>query len=177
MADTAPLHRAVLRPAAVHVAPFVWSPVFFEAAAAALPLELAAAARYTPRGLAKTVGVFESNSNLGKTALLSLLALETLYTAAPELLASAHIANTDSMLARSDDFVQLVASLAIFRDGVLHLNRRYTLPYALASQGIEVVLSHQSNQGLSYLYLDVLHAGCVISTARALPLACATHPS
>jgi hypothetical protein len=142
--------------APVRVMPHVWSPRFIERAIDALHRnEPDAVFGYRPHAGPRRVAVFEPNLNVVKTFITPLLICETAYRSAPQSLSAVYITNT-SGLTTHPSLTGLAGAMQLARDRILSFEARYSLPMFLA-RFTDVVVSHQWENGLNYLYYDVLH--------------------
>ncbi|WP_028534580.1 DUF2827 domain-containing protein [Paludibacterium yongneupense] len=149
--------ETVLR-APVRVLPHIWDPYFFDCARVRFEAMLPGVpVAYAPRSGPRRIAVFEPNLNVIKNCLYPLLVCEQAYRQAPALIAGVYATNT-AELGDNPTLQYLARALDLFRDGKLGFEARYDLPASLA-QFTDVVVSHQWENGLNYLYYDVLHAG------------------
>ncbi|WP_051064766.1 DUF2827 domain-containing protein [Xanthomonas sp. SHU 166] len=140
------------RPA--RVVPFVWDPMFLEAAAQNLP----EGGRYRPRNMPKRLTVMEPNRDITKFCLYPVLIAEALYRRSPHAVAHLHVTNAQSLAESSPEFVGLMRELDIVRDGKASFVGRYETPQFL-SEFTDVVISHQWLNPLNYFYFDVCWQG------------------
>jgi hypothetical protein len=144
--------------APVRVMPHIWDPYFFECARRRLEATLpGCAVTYAPRVGPRRIAVFEPNLNVIKNCLYPLLLCEQAYRREPGLIGAVYATNT-AELCENATLQHVVRALDLFRDGKIGFEARYDLPTSLA-QFTDVVVSHQWENGLNYLYYDVLHAG------------------
>jgi hypothetical protein len=142
--------------APLQVMPHVWSPRFIQRAIDTLHRnEPDARFGYQPHPGPRRVAVFEPNLNVVKTFITPLLICEAAYRRTPQALAAIYITNT-SGLTGHPSLTGLAATLDIARDRLLSFEARYSLPMFLARY-TDVVVSHQWENGLNYLYYDVLY--------------------
>ncbi|MBV8046536.1 MAG: DUF2827 domain-containing protein [Paludibacterium sp.] len=145
--------------APVRIMPHIWSSRFIRQ-------ELANLARnepdlsfgYSPNATGgKRVAVFEPNLNVVKTFLTPLLICEAAYRQAPQALQAVFITNT-SGLTSHPSFQGFAAATDLYRDKKVTFEARYRIPMFLA-RFTDIVVSHQWENGLNYLYYDVLYGG------------------
>jgi hypothetical protein len=148
-------YAAVTRSPNVHPAPHIWSPVVLRQSAARLGRPPFGS--HAPRSRPAQIGVFDPNVNVLKTFHLPLLACEEAYRQAP--------AEIDRVLMFSADhlkgvphFEEFCAASDLARDGRLFAEARHPLA-AMLGEHVDAVVSHQWENGLNYLYWDVLYAG------------------
>lgn len=160
---TQPQHEAMCRSlwqlalhAPVRVMPHIWSPRFIERAARRLQQgEPAATYGYRPHGGGKRIGIFEPNLNVIKTFITPLLICEAAYRRDRAALSEVYVTNT-SGLTDHPTFRSLTGTLDCVRDRLVSFEARYNLPMFLA-RFADIVVSHQWQNGLNYLYYDVLY--------------------
>lgn len=145
---------AMTRSDVVRLAPHIWSP--------ALLLQSAAAAGVSPfwrrdGGGAARVGVFEPNVNVLKTFHLPLLATDAGYRRRPELIDRVLVFNADH-LASSAHVTEFCAATALGAAGRIFVEPRFPLAHVLGRH-IDIVVTHQWENDLNYLYWDVLYLG------------------
>lgn len=141
--------------APVRVMPHVWSPRFMTRAIDTLQRnEPDAVFGYRPHPGPRRVAIFEPNLNVIKTFITPVLICEAAYRRAPEQLAAVYVTNT-SGLTGHPSLTGLANALDLTRDRLLSFEARYSLPMFLA-RFTDVVVSHQWENGLNYLYYDVL---------------------
>lgn len=139
--------------AKVYVAPFLWSPLFFDHVVASLPKR----PYYTSRP-EKTVSVFEPNINVVKTAVMPLTILELLHRSDPGTVAKGYITNSGDLAKQAELKKFVLNALTIYRDGRLFFEKRYRFAWFL-SEYTDIVLSHQWKNELNYLFIEALYAG------------------
>lgn len=162
---TQPQHETMCRSfwelglrAPVRVMPHIWSPAFIQLMANNLQkAEPDAVFGYQPGTRSKRIGIFEPNLNVIKTFITPLLICEAAYRQTPSALREVYITNTTD-LTEHPTFQNLVQSTELHRDRIISFEARYSLPLFLA-RFADVVVSHQWENGLNYLYYDVLFGG------------------
>ena len=144
----------------VHTVPYVWDSMFFDTYENIWPKSQPKYASRGKRG--KVVMVLEPNLFIVKTAIVPLAIVEQVYRTQPEILESficgntRHWADAHGNVTNSEALSYLNA-LDIFHDKKMSLVGRFKIPYAL-SELADVVISHQWNNALNFLYFDALHA-------------------
>lgn len=162
---TQPQHESMCRSfwqlglrAPVRVMPHIWSPTFIQLMANNLQRsEPDTVFGYQPRAGSKRVGIFEPNLNVIKTFITPLLICEAAYRETPSALSEVYLTNTTG-LTEHPTFQNLTQSTELFRDQIISFEARYSLPLFLA-RFADIVVSHQWENGLNYLYYDVLYGG------------------
>jgi hypothetical protein len=147
--------EAALR-APVHILPHPWSPRFIEAGR----LRDSDQGRewgYRNRGPAKHVGVFEPNVNVVKSLLIPLLAANEFHRQLPEHIDHLYLCNADT-LADNVAFNRLAHGLEIVRARKATATNRHPF-YRFVAEHVDIVLTHQWENGLNYLYYEALHGG------------------
>jgi hypothetical protein len=144
----------VLRRVPARQVPFVWSPMFVEARSRDLP----ESGRYRPGSGPKRLSVLEPNINVVKFALYPILIAELVYRRRPDQIRLLQVTNAERLAHESTEFVLLMNQLDIVRDGHAVFLGRYDTPEFLANQ-TDIVISHQWENPLNYLYLEVCWQG------------------
>lgn len=142
--------------APVRVLPHIWLPTFVDQAARAIHAEHGLSYGYTS-AQAGHVAVFEPNLNMVKTAVFPTLVCEKAYRLRPDLFKHIYITNGLG-LAQTKAWAHLVNTLDIFKHQLLSTEPRYSSVYFL-SKWASTVVSHQWENGLNYMYYDVLYGG------------------
>jgi hypothetical protein len=144
----------VLRRIPARRVPFVWSPMFIEERSAALP----EGGRYRPHGGARRITVLEPNLNVVKFCLYPILIAELAYRKRPEQVGLLQVTNAERLARESMEFVALMNQLDIVRDSHAVFLGRFETPQFLANQ-TDIVISHQWENPLNYMYLEVCWQG------------------
>jgi hypothetical protein len=139
----------------VHILPSIWTPYFIEQVARSP--ELAGKLGYQPGVRGKRISIFEPNLNVLKTSHYPMLACEVLYRSRPELIEHVYVTCADELMCHPL-FVRFANKLDIVTRGICTFEKRYPIPWFLAEY-TDIVLSHQWENELNYLYYDVTHAG------------------
>jgi hypothetical protein len=148
-------YAAMTRSPRVRQAPHLWTPRLLEQSAASLGLEL----RRRPRapGQPWRIGVFDPNVNVLKTFHLPLLACEEAHRLRPGLIDRVLLFGAER-LKGVPHFEEFVAATDLGREGRVFAEARHPLASVLGRH-IDAVVTHQWENGLNYLYWDVLYAG------------------
>ena len=156
----------VLRRQSAKPVPFVWSPVFIEQRSAALP----AGGIYQPRpGQARRLSVLEPNINVVKFCLYPALIAEQAYRNDPESIALLQVTNALEMAQKNMDFIALMNQLDIVQAHKAVFLGRFDTPQFLAEK-TDIVVSHQWENPLNYLYLEVCWQGyALVHNAHLCP--------
>jgi hypothetical protein len=162
---TQPQHEAMCRSfweitsqAPVRVMPHIWSPLFIDLVSNNLKkTEPDAVFGYQPGTGGKRAAIFEPNLNIVKTFITPMLICEAAYRKHPDALSEVYVTNTTG-LTEHPTFRSLISTMELWRDNVMSFEARYSLPLFLA-RFTDIVVSHQWDNGLNYLYYDVLYGG------------------
>lgn len=145
---------SVFRRRPVSVVPFVWDPVFLEQRASSF----ANAGEYRPRSGAARLTVMEPNIDVVKFCLYPVLIAEEAFRRRPDLISFLHVTNADRLARDSKEFVALMNHLDIVRQQKAAFVGRFDTPQFLA-EFTDIVISHQWDNPLNYLYLEVCWQG------------------
>ena len=148
-------YAAVTRTPNVEPAPHIWSPVILRQSAARLGRPLFRP-HDAPAGPAR-IGVFDPNVNVLKTFHLPLLVCEEAYRRSPDAIDRVLMFSAEQ-LKGVPHFEEFCAATELSRAGRLFAEARHPLAAMLGAH-IDAVVSHQWENGLNYLYWDVLYAG------------------
>ena len=156
----------VLRRQSAKPVPFVWSPVFIEQRSATLP----AGGIYQPRPeQARRLSVLEPNINVVKFCLYPALIAEQAYRSSPESIALLQVTNALEMAQKNMDFIALMNQLDIVQAHKAVFLGRFDTPQFLAEK-TDIVVSHQWENPLNYLYLEVCWQGyALVHNAHLCP--------
>lgn len=103
----------------------------------------------------KNILILESNLNIIKSSIIPILISEKTYNKDNSLINKVIVFNTNK-IRYNDRFLSIIKSLNIYKNNILQLEDRYNTPFVLSKYG-DIVLSHQWENELNYLYLDVLY--------------------
>lgn len=134
--------------------PFVWDPVFLEQRAAGLPDR----GMYSPRPGPRRIGVIEANLDVVKFCFYPALIADLAYRRRPEAIALLQVANAERLAAHSNEFQAAMRHLDLVRDGKAVFLGTHPTPEFLAER-CDAVVSHQWENPLNYLYLEVCWQG------------------
>lgn len=104
-----------------------------------------------------SIGIFEPNINVLKTFHLPVLVCESLYRRRPDAINHVYAANTVH-LKDNPHFSEFFACLDLLRDNRITSETRFPV-YELLGQFVDTVVAHHWENGLNYLYYDVLYGG------------------
>ena len=140
--------------APVKVMPHIWSPMFLNRSRKQSDREDAKFG-YVPRPGAKRVSIFEPNISVVKSCVPCMLICESAYRADATAIESIYVANTVH-LKEHVTFNHFASALDIVRNKLASFEARFHLPYFMANY-TDIVVIHQWENGLNYLYYDVLY--------------------
>ncbi|CAN5842223.1 DUF2827 domain-containing protein [soil metagenome] len=144
----------VLRRQKARPVPFVWSPVFLEERTRSLP----SAGTYQPHAGPRRLSVLEPNHDIVKFCLYPTLIAEEAYRARPDAIAMLQVTNAERIAKENPDFIALMNQLDIVREHKAVFLGRHETPRFLA-ENTDIVVSHQLENPLNYLYLEVCWQG------------------
>jgi hypothetical protein len=133
--------------------PQVWQPIFLEARFSALQIPFG----YKPGPQKKRVGILDPNITVMKTSHLPMLVCESAYRRRPELFQAVYVTNA-IQLQQNLHFTSFASRLKLTQDKLLTVEPRFVTADFLAHHADAVVTHHWEN-GLNYLYYDVLNGG------------------
>ncbi len=147
-------YAAITRSEQVHRVPHVWSPYSINTAM----MRAGETAFWRPRdGAPARIGVFEPNVNTIKTFHLPLLSVEEAYRTNPAQIASLLLFNTIH-LKDNNHALSMRDALDIGRGKKVFFEGRHPIPTVMGKH-IDLVVTHQWENDLNYLYWDVLYLG------------------
>ncbi len=132
--------------------PHIWSPHFCEQAMAQSVVR-----GYQMGRAKKRVSIFEPNVNVVKSCHYPMLGCEAAYRQRPDLFEAIYVLNTEH-LKEHETFKQFALNLDIVTSNLASFESRHIAPLFLA-QYSDIVVTHQWENALNYLYYDVLHGG------------------
>jgi len=137
----------------VHEVQQIWSPLMIEGE----PAEVQARFGYRPGSAAWRVGVMDPNITVMKTSHLPMLVCEAAWRRDPSAFRAIYV--TNALPYREDDHFRTFATqLQATRAGVLTAEPRFIGAHFLADHA-DAVVTHQWENGLNYLYYEVLWGG------------------
>lgn len=143
--------------APAYVAPFVWSPQFLENSVAEYKKTTSSSGFYEPKEKEKRISSFEPNVQLVKTCITPIIIAEKFYRRAPELVKNVRMfASLD--VKKSNSLAQFVTSLEVHKNKKISFEARYSIAWALLEH-TDIVISHQRDLALNYLYFDAAWLG------------------
>ena len=142
--------------------PFIWSPACIEL----YEKKKAMSFEYKNRGVNKSIATFEPNLSLMKWCLPPVLVCENAFRAlqkSPEVLDRnrihhLYITNVPNNIRNMPAFTHIINTLDIHSAGKVSIESRYNSLYFM-SKYADVVVSHQMENNLNYLYIDLAWMG------------------
>lgn len=142
-----------------YVVPTIWSPIFCDQVIKRIKEEHNLDFGYKPSldQKAKRIASFEANINVVKTCFTPILICEQAYRQHPEKIKNVYLCNTYD---KKDNptFFNFIGRTDLVKDGVMTVEGRYQMPDFL-TRYVDIVLSHQWENGLNYAYNDALYGG------------------
>ena len=142
-----------------YVVPAIWSPVFCDQVIKRIKEQHNLTFGYKPdvEKKAKRIASFEANINVVKTCFTPVLIAEQAYREAPEKIKNVYMCNTYD---KKDNptFFNFIGRTNLVKNGVMTVEGRYQMPDFL-TRYVDIVLSHQWENGLNYAYNDALYGG------------------
>jgi hypothetical protein len=133
--------------------PQIWQPLFLQARFGDLQRPFG----YQPGTTKKRVGILDPNITVMKTSHLPMMVCESAYRRRPDLFQAVYVTNA-IQLQQSLHFNSFALKLKLTKDKVLTVEPRFVTADFLAHHADAVVTHHWEN-GLNYLYYDVLYGG------------------
>ena len=143
--------------ATAYVAPFVWSPKFLEHHVEHCKSSMNISGFYEPKETCKRVSTFEPNINVVKTCITPIIAGEKFYRKAPELVKKISIFGSLE-IKKSKPLIEFATNLEVYKNKKMFFESRYPIAWSLFSH-TDIVLSHQRDLALNYLYFDAAWLG------------------
>lgn len=142
-----------------HVGPYIWDPRFIqhhiEIFKSKDPTETGL---YKPNGrLDKRISTMEPNINIVKTSTIPIMIVERLYRKSPESLDKLNVFCSD-IIKKKSDMINFVKQLDSYKSQKMFFEARYPIVWTLLKH-TDIVLCHQNQNELNYLYLDAAWMG------------------
>ncbi len=136
------------------VVPFVWDPTFLESACVDLPNH----GLWSPTDMPHRITIFEPNIDIVKFCLYPLFIVELAFRQSPDAIKVVQVTNTHHLANRSKEFNALMYQLDIVKNQRAVFLGRHDTPEFL-SENTDIVVSHQWENPLNYIYLEVSWQG------------------
>lgn len=153
-----------------YVVPAIWAPTFCDKVIKRLKENNQLEFGYKPTNdqSAKRIASFETNLNIVKTSFTPILICEQAYRKAPEKIKHFYACNTYEKR-KNPTFFNFIGYTEIVKDGIMTVEGRYQMPDFL-TRYVDIVVSHQWENGLNYAYNDALYGGYpLIHNSKLLP--------
>lgn len=143
-----------------YVGPYIWDPRFIEEHARLLnsqnPKDYPG--KYVPSGIKqKRISTMEPNINMVKTSLVPIITTELFYRKHPDLLERLSVFCGETVR-KKPDMVTFVKELDSYLAKKMFFEARYPMVWTLQKH-TDIVLSHQNQCELNYVYLDASWLG------------------
>ena len=145
-------HKTLLKTPIADVAPYVWSPEFFEKK---LNNKFSLTRNTFAVADNKNVAVLEPNIGFVKTCLTPVAIIENLYNRDPNTLDGAYIFNAAHFL-KSEAAKSIFTKMKVVKDGKMSFESRRGLE-EIFTKHCSVLLSHQHCCALNYVFLEALY--------------------
>lgn len=155
-ANTCASYFKHLYKAPVEIVPHVWAPNLLEEALEANDISTKGWP-YKQRHEKARVSIFEPNINIVKSSIIPFYAASQFYDNNPGLVSNIYMLNCVK-LAQNPLFSRLVTSTTAGAKGVASAEKRYNF-VDFIGQHCGIVLTHQWENGLNYLYYEALYGG------------------
>jgi hypothetical protein len=148
----------VLYDAPAHIGPYIWSPKFLMHDVEIEKKHIDTDGFYKPSGKKdKKVCVFEPNISMNKTCITPIITGEKFCKKNSHLLEKLNIFGTQHIRSQKE-LINFVVDLDINKQKKIFFENRYSIAWCLFNH-TDVVLSHQQDIGLNYLYFDAAWLG------------------
>ena len=137
----------------VHEVPQVWAPTFIDNRAAHLNGRFG----YKPGRERWRVGIMEPNITVMKTSHVAMLACEAAWRQQPDALEAVLVSNSFQHRDQPH-FNSFAGALGVVKSGVMSFEQRFVSADFLTNH-CDAVVTHHWENGLNYLYYEVLHGG------------------
>lgn len=144
----------ILRKIKGSVVPFVWDPFFIEESVMDLPNK----GQWAHRDAPQRISILEPNIDVVKFCLYPTLIAELAYRQDPDSIELLQVTNTDHLANKSKEFTALMLKLEIVKNNKAVFLGRQKTPTFL-SENTDIVVSHQWENPLNYIYLEVAWQG------------------
>ena len=142
-----------------YIVPPIWSPIFCDQVIKRIKEQHNLNFGYKPDLVqnAKRIASFEANINVVKNCFTPILIAEQAYRKHPNKIQHVYMCNTYD---KKDNptFFNFIRNTNLVRDGIMTVEARYQMPDFL-TRYVDIVLSHQWENGLNYAYNDALYGG------------------
>mgnify|MGYP003973135365 CR=1 FL=1 len=105
----------------------------------------------------KRISVFEPNINIVKTSIIPMIIIHNAYKDSNDKISEVYITNA-SNIGKNKKFKVLANKMIPGNNGIVSFEARYAFPHFVQNY-TDIVLCHQWENGLNYLYFDALYLG------------------
>ena len=157
--NTCKSYFSIMYRCSAYVVPAIWSPIFCDKVIKQIKDEhnLTFGYQPDPDKKSKRIASFEANINVVKTCFTPILIAEQAYREQPDKIKNVYMCNTYD---KKDNptFFNFIGRTELVKNGVMTVEKRYQMPDFL-TRYVDIVLSHQWENGLNYAYNDALYGG------------------
>ncbi|QYE36156.1 DUF2827 domain-containing protein [Polymorphobacter sp. PAMC 29334] len=137
----------------VEPVPQVWAPTFIDNRA----VKLGDRFGYRPAAAGWRIGIMEPNITVMKTSHMAMLVCEAAWRGEPDAVREVYVSNT-AKHREQPHFLSFASALRATKAGVMSFEPRFVSADFLANY-CDAVVTHHWQNGLNYLYYEVLHGG------------------
>ena len=138
------------------VCPYIWSPQFIQPHVDVMKKK-GHSGSYENKGSKKRISMFEPNINIVKTSVFPMIVSEKLFMKRPELIEKVNVF-ASSNFKDKPHFKKFASSLDVYKAGKMFFEMRYPIVWSLFEH-TDIVIAHQQDNALNYLYFDVAWLG------------------
>ena len=140
--------------------PFIWSPLSIQQFEEDCVRSNIGTLKYRNKGESKKLAIFEPNINVIKWFFPALLVCENAYRLIPNKISYTYVTNIPKETEKFnlDLMNTIVKSLDIYKDKKMSVEARYNTLYFMTAHA-DIAVSHQWENPLNYLYLDLAWMG------------------
>jgi Protein of unknown function (DUF2827) len=153
VARTTASFYSVLHRSPISVVPFIWDPTYLEKTCEPLPHF----GMYQPGNASKRISVFEPNIDVLKYCVYPVFATELAYRKIPERIEFLSVVNAEH-IKDNKEFLGVMSHLDIVKERKAFFETRHQTAWFL-SHHTDIVVSHQWDNPLNYLYLEICWLG------------------
>lgn len=148
----------VLYEAPAYVGPYIWSPKFIMELVELEKKATGTNGFYKPSGKKeKRISVFEPNISMNKTCITPIITVEKMHNKNKDLIDKVNIFGSDTVK-KKKELINFVIDLNINKAKKIFFESRFPIVWCLFNH-TDILLSHQQDIGLNYLYFDAAWLG------------------
>ena len=140
----------------VELSPYIWSPEFIQGHINEFQGK-GKSTDYKNHGQQKRLSIFEPNINMVKTGIFPMVIAEKLHKKRPEILKHVNVFGTEK-IKKKKAFIEFASSLDVYKNKKMSFEDRFPIVWSLIEH-TDVVLSHQQDNALNYIYFDIAWMG------------------